>query len=222
MCDHITLKEVCPHDWFVRSVYRYFQKGCRKNVHATIPKGNMGCDQQFTVSWHCSCRTYFCCFPFALSNIRPRPLVPFFQICLINSQLKTTYNIFRTLSDILSRNSYIMQITQPYSLWNMRNYMYLWILKSYSVVSKKYSPHAVFQTLQTRKNDLSKTFRLTSLQKPKVQPEQSSVSLSICAFFCISCAIYFFSVLSGYFYVSLHLVAVFNVWMLINFVIRLL
>ena len=67
--------------------------------------------------------------------------------------------------------------------------------------------HAVFQTLQTRKNDLSKTFRLTSLQKPKLQPVQSSVSLSICAFFCISCAIYFFSVLSGYFYVSLNLMA---------------
>ena len=131
--------------------------------------------------------------------------MPFFQISLINSQLKTTYNIFRTLSDILSRNSYIMPITRPYSLWNMRNYMYLWILKSYSVVSKKYSPHAVFQTLQTRKNDLSKTFRLTSLQKPTLQPVQSSVSLSICAFFCISYAIYFFSVLSGYFYVSLNL-----------------
>ena len=207
---------------YVRSYHIKGSVSSRLVCSFCIQKGNMGCDQWFTVSWHCSCRTYFCCFPFALSNIRPRPLVPFFQICLINSQLKTTYNIFRTLSDILSRNSYIMPFTRPYSLWNMRNYMYLWILKSYSVVSKKYSPHAVFQTLQTRKNDLSKTFRLTSLQKPKVQPEQSSVSLSICAFFCISCAIYLFSVLSGYFYVSLHLVAVFNVWMLINFVIRLL
>ena len=26
-------------------VYSYFEKGCRKNVHATIPKGNMGYDQ---------------------------------------------------------------------------------------------------------------------------------------------------------------------------------
>ena len=26
-------------------VYNYFEKGCRKNVHATIPKGNMGYDQ---------------------------------------------------------------------------------------------------------------------------------------------------------------------------------
>ena len=31
---------------FVTScVYSYFEKGCRKKVHATIPKGNMGYDQ---------------------------------------------------------------------------------------------------------------------------------------------------------------------------------
>ena len=28
-----------------KSIYSYFEKGCRKNVHATIPKGNMGYDQ---------------------------------------------------------------------------------------------------------------------------------------------------------------------------------
>ena len=27
------------------TVYSYFEKGCQKNVHATIPKGNMGYDQ---------------------------------------------------------------------------------------------------------------------------------------------------------------------------------
>ena len=26
-------------------IYSYFEKGCRKKVHATIPKGNMGYDQ---------------------------------------------------------------------------------------------------------------------------------------------------------------------------------
>ena len=26
-------------------IYSYFEKGCRKNVHATIPKGNVGYDQ---------------------------------------------------------------------------------------------------------------------------------------------------------------------------------
>ena len=46
-----------------------------KNVHATIPKGNMGYDQ-YTVPDDCSCRTYFCCFPLALENTLPWPLVP--------------------------------------------------------------------------------------------------------------------------------------------------
>ena len=42
-----------------------------KNVHATIPKGNMGYDQYTVpdVPDDCSCRTYFCCFPLALANI---------------------------------------------------------------------------------------------------------------------------------------------------------
>ena len=31
------------------AVYSYFEKGCRKNVHATIPKVNIGYDQ-YTVS----------------------------------------------------------------------------------------------------------------------------------------------------------------------------
>ena len=46
-----------------------------KNVHATIPKGYMGYDQCI-VPDDCSCRTYFCCFPLALQNTFPWPLVP--------------------------------------------------------------------------------------------------------------------------------------------------
>ena len=46
-----------------------------KNVHSTIPKGNMG-DDQYTVPDDCSYRTYFCCFPLALANTFPRPFVP--------------------------------------------------------------------------------------------------------------------------------------------------
>ena len=61
-----------------------------KNVHATIPKGDMGYDQ-----YHCSCRTYFCCFPLTLANICPWPLLPFFEISLKNSELKTTHNTLR-------------------------------------------------------------------------------------------------------------------------------
>ena len=44
--------------------------------------------------WHCSCRTYFCCFPLAHAKIRPWPLVPFFQISLKKNALKTTHNTF--------------------------------------------------------------------------------------------------------------------------------
>ena len=65
-----------------------------KNVHATIPKGNMGYDQ-YTVPNDCSCRTYFSCFPLALANICPWPLVPFFQFSLENRADKTTHNTFR-------------------------------------------------------------------------------------------------------------------------------
>ena len=52
-----------------------------KTVHATIPKGNMGYDQ-YTVPENCSGRTYFCCLPLALANIRPWLLLPFFEISL--------------------------------------------------------------------------------------------------------------------------------------------
>ena len=45
------------------------RKVVAKTVHATIPKSNMGYDQ-CTFSWHCSCRSYFCCF--ALISPRKR------------------------------------------------------------------------------------------------------------------------------------------------------
>ena len=44
------------------------RKAVGKNVHATIPKGNMGYNQ-YTVPKDCSCRTYFGCFPLAIANI---------------------------------------------------------------------------------------------------------------------------------------------------------
>ena len=79
-----------------------------KNVPSTTPKGNMGYDQ-YSVPWHCSFQTYFCCFPLALANIHPWRLMPFFQISLTRSELKTTNNTFRDYRvhfwDNLSRNS---------------------------------------------------------------------------------------------------------------------
>ena len=53
------------------NVYSYFEK----NVHVTIPQGNMEYDQ-YTVPDDFSCRIYFCCFPLALENTFPWPFVP--------------------------------------------------------------------------------------------------------------------------------------------------
>ena len=67
-----------------------------KNVHATIAKGNMGYDQYTLPDTSCSCRTYFYCFPLALTDIRPWPLMQLFQISLKNlSEHKTTQNTLR-------------------------------------------------------------------------------------------------------------------------------
>ena len=48
------------------------RKVVRKNVHATIPKGNMGYDR-YTVPDDCSCRT---CSSLALTNSFPWSFVP--------------------------------------------------------------------------------------------------------------------------------------------------
>ena len=56
------------------------------------------------------CRTYFCCFPLALADICPWPLLPFFQISLKNSELKTTHDTFRGCR--------VHFIRQPCTAWN--------------------------------------------------------------------------------------------------------
>ena len=89
MADFINI----PETVLAYSAYSYFEKVVGKNVHATIPKSNMGYDQ-YTVP-DCSCQTYFCCFPLLVANICPWPLEPFFQISLKNSELKATHNTFR-------------------------------------------------------------------------------------------------------------------------------
>ena len=55
------------------------------------------------------CRTYFCCFALALADICPWPLLPFFQISLKNSELKTTHNTFR--------GCHVHFIRQPCTAW---------------------------------------------------------------------------------------------------------
>ena len=67
-----------------------------KNVHATIPKGNMGY-HQYTVpdTTVTAVEPTFVALLLALAKIRPWPLVPFSPIFLKNSALKTTHNTFR-------------------------------------------------------------------------------------------------------------------------------
>ena len=56
------------------SVNSYFEKSCRKKCAFDNPERRYGI-WSIHSSWHCSCQTYFCCFPLALVNIRPWPLV---------------------------------------------------------------------------------------------------------------------------------------------------
>ena len=60
-------------------------------------KVNMGYDQYTVADTNRSCLIYFRCFPLARTNIHPWSLVPFFQISLKNSELKTTHNTFCAL-----------------------------------------------------------------------------------------------------------------------------
>ena len=46
-----------------------------KNVHATIPKRNMGYDQ-YTFPDSVAVESNLCCFPLAVAHIRPWPFVP--------------------------------------------------------------------------------------------------------------------------------------------------
>ena len=100
-------REGIPHTAISRKVVA-------KNVHVTIPKGNMGYDQ-YTVPDDCSCQTYFCCFPLALADTFPWPFVQilsnFFEKKENSKPPTTPFRIVAcTFSDNLSRNSYIHPI----------------------------------------------------------------------------------------------------------------
>ena len=74
--------------------FQLFRERLSGNCARDNPEKKMGY-AQYTVPDDCSCRTYFCCSPLALTNICSWPPVPFFQISLKNSALKTTHNTFR-------------------------------------------------------------------------------------------------------------------------------
>ena len=109
-CYKSYFKSVCVFDIQTEKPYIMYtaisRKVVAKKVHATIPKGNMGYDH-YTVPNDSSCRTCFFGFPLALANICPWPLLPFFQISLQRSELKT--------SDNTSRDCRVHFFRQPFS-----------------------------------------------------------------------------------------------------------
>ena len=88
-------------------------------MHATIPKGNMGYDQ-CTFPDTVAVKHYFCCFSLALANIRPWPLVPFFEISLKNSELKITHYTFRDFRVQFFRQPFLKQLYTFYQSSNRR------------------------------------------------------------------------------------------------------
>ena len=82
-------------------IYSYSERGCRKVVHATIPKGNMGYNQYTapdTVAVELT----------AIVNILSWPLMSFFQTSLrtVNSKPPTT-NTFQDLSRALFPTTFL-------------------------------------------------------------------------------------------------------------------
>ena len=68
-----------------------FRERLSEKCEPTILKGTMGYDQ-YTVPHTAAVEPTFFCFPSALADIYPWPLVPFFQISLKNDELKSTHN----------------------------------------------------------------------------------------------------------------------------------
>ena len=99
--------------WLFVVIYSYFEKGCGKNVHATIPKGNMGYDQ-YTVPDDCSCRSYLCCFLLALANTFPWPFVPIPSNFFEKRELKTTHSAFQDCRVLFSRQPFSKQLYTNY------------------------------------------------------------------------------------------------------------
>ena len=116
---------------FLLTIYSYFEKGCRKkNVHATIPKGNMGYDQ-YKVPDDCSCRTYFCCFPLTLANTFACGLsYQYFQISL--KKKKRTQNHPQCLSG-LSRALF------PTTFLEIAVYIYIFPNRNFNLLPHFYS-----------------------------------------------------------------------------------
>ena len=131
----LNLKQVRAREMpFIDTISR---KVVTKNLHGTIPKGNMGYNQCTVPDNETVKPTQFCCFPLASANIHvsPWPLMPFFQISLKDSELKTIH-LLGLLHDFfghLSRNSCI----QTKGLYVMR--ILLFVLQSFLVPLPAYT-----------------------------------------------------------------------------------
>ena len=75
--------------------YSYFEKGCPKKCALDNDLERQYGIWSIRCSWPCRSRIFYCCFPLTLANISLWPHVPFFQVSLKNSELKTTHNTFR-------------------------------------------------------------------------------------------------------------------------------
>ena len=92
------------------SVYSYLEKGCRKNVHATIPKGNMGYDQYTLFLTTVAVEPTFVAFFQLLQTHFHALSCQFFQISLKKGELKTTYNAFQDCRVHFSRQPFSKQL----------------------------------------------------------------------------------------------------------------
>ena len=97
--------------------YSYFEKGCRKNLHATIPKGNTGYDQYSAPDEVAVKSTLLLSYSLAPGNIRSWALLLLFYFSL---NWKTVYSKpplipleigACTFSYNLSRNSCVHNVT---------------------------------------------------------------------------------------------------------------
>ena len=87
-------------------VYSRFEKGRLENVQATIPKGNIECNNnQYIVSWNCSCQTYFCCFSLAIAIYRGCSFRFLWKNMNTKPPTKPFGIVAYTFSDNLSRNT---------------------------------------------------------------------------------------------------------------------
>ena len=106
--------------WSCICVYSYFEKGRRKNVHATIPKDNMGYDQYTVSDDDCSCRTYFCCFPLTLANTFPWPSVPIVSNLFEKQRTQNHPQCLSGLSRALFPTTFLEIAVCSFVYWDIR------------------------------------------------------------------------------------------------------